>query len=403
MKKIIILVVLLVALLVPVTVFGTAAANVDRLVVVEITADGESNVLGTASHHLSRLNDLVGAFGFQLARTTDTIRTAVPNDGFVTVATAEAHLVNPNHIHISGMTGTILQRIRWSSGNYYADLADVAAWLGYAPHSSMTVGNTFYYVVVRAGTEVPVGLFYIGEAFLAPGETMNLSNWLVNTTNVSRPTWASSNRSVATINSNGVVTAVAAGTTNITVTARGGHRVVIPVEVRLTLNSATDVSIDGLSRLFGGAEVEWTGTHFNVRPSRNTNFYVTANFPGAVFINGVEQEGAANFQTRHWVIEIWPDDPATTSTATTTQTNAPAGAINISVAAGTSIEGLRAAFGANAEVTVGSANHVVVRPVYGVTINLTITSGDGDVLTGGASIVGTTRVVGHDNWIEFWS
>jgi hypothetical protein len=332
----------------------------------------------------------------------------VPNDGFAAIASLEAHLVNPNHIHISGMTGQILQRISWSGGNYYANLADVAVWLGYTPHTSITVGNTFYYVVVREGTTVPTGLFYFGEAnlSLAPGEAVNLSNLLINTTNVNRPTWASSNRNVATVDSNGVVTATAAGTTNITITARGGNRVTIALEVRLALNNATDLTINGLGRLFGGAEVEWTGSHFNVRPSRNTNFYVASNFPGDVFIGGTQQSGAANFQTRHWVIEIWPDNnPAVTTSATTTtaQINVPAGAINITVAAGTPLAELRTVFGANAEVTVGSANHVVVRPAYGVTINLTITAGNGDVLTGGTTIVGTTRVVGHDNWIEFWS
>ena len=84
-------------------------------------------------------------------------------------------------------------------------------------------------------------------------------------------TWTSSNPTVATVNSNGVVTALSAGTTTITATTQDGRRtavsnVTVSVSVAsITLNTTAATLLVGESETFTATVLPENATNRNVR------------------------------------------------------------------------------------------------------------------------------------------
>ncbi|MBD5298294.1 MAG: leucine-rich repeat protein [Bacteroides sp.] len=106
-------------------------------------------------------------------------------------------------------------------------------------YASANVWNTFKEI---RGIE-----FYldINEATLRPGETLDLKNKIVNTEDITIKslTWNSSDTDIATVDSEGVVTAVADGKATITVSAVDENDQTYTDECEITVDSTSDITV----------------------------------------------------------------------------------------------------------------------------------------------------------------
>ena len=137
----------------------------------------------------------------------------------------------------------------------------------------------------------PESISIVGQTELAIGENAQLSiNYAPSNTNKKGVVWGSSDTSVATISSNGLVTALKSGTTTITATAKGENDILIQDSVTLTIrtvsvtgitlnNSTLELSIGKTSKLIA-----------NILPSNATNknvIWTSSNNSVATVTNGI--------------------------------------------------------------------------------------------------------------------
>ena len=148
------------------------------------------------------------------------------------------------------------------------------------------------------------------SATLTEGNTLQLTATVLPTNATDRTvTWKSSNTSVATVNSNGLVTAIIPGTATITATTNDGTNLsaTCAVTVKQNVILATSISLNKSSATLTEGEnlqltatvlpnnatdrtVTWKSSNTSVA-SVNTNGLVTANSPGVVTITATTNDG----------------------------------------------------------------------------------------------------------------
>ena len=167
---------------------------------------------------------------------TSTVRVTV---GALSIAPIGSFSLNPGQtrqLSVTGGSGTTT----WSSSNTNIAAVSTAGLVtAVAPGTStitVTRGNNTAYVTV---TVTGIGITPAGNFSLITGQTRQLSV----TGGTGTTTWTSSNANVATVNSNGLVTAVNAGTSTITAT-RGGQT----ASVTATVTAPTPATVPNLNQ-----------------------------------------------------------------------------------------------------------------------------------------------------------
>ena len=193
------------------------------------------------------------------------------------------------------------QNVLWSSNN--SDVATVdasgrvtAVAIGTATITVTTEDGEFSatckVTVVAASVPVTGVSLNRTNATLAIGESETLIATITpeNATN-QNVTWASSNAAVATVDANGVVTAVAVGTATITVTTEDGNRtatcvvtvVAAPISVtNVSLNRTTATLVIGESETLTATIAPQNATNQNVSWSSSNPTVATVNSNGVV-------------------------------------------------------------------------------------------------------------------------
>lgn len=287
---------------------------------------------------------------------------------------------------------TIDQQGRLQAGKNFAEPVTVTVTAVSAENSAISATHTVQILPAAQSITISAPKNYIDVA--AEDKTLTLTARVLPESAAQRVTWSTSNKRIATVDENGVVTALKAGTVTITATTMDGTGVRAKFTVKV-VNAVKTLTLTGAEKLAGGQSTTIKATILP-KDADNQKVIYSVNCPASVAtisssgvlkaknvtevtvvtVNAVSAENSAISAT--WTVTIYP-------AATTVTISAPSRWLNVgatmqlstSIAPDTAMQTVRWSSSSVRIATVDANGVVTAKKAGTVTITARATDGSG--------------------------